>query len=269
MRYLHRVRSTRWPLASCALVCGLLAACSQNKGPATNAYLRDCEAFSTKLAGEIGDLKRIEAPSRPVLPPSPTEDQRRVFEGMTRIYPLYVNQYYGAVTERCRALSQLYSQALDGIGSLNAAGVDPEGVQAMTLQVQLLDQQRDFFAEVRSLADLNQTALVHRKTVDRVDEMLVRVFNSAIGGAAGGGQEDAAGAVAAGLKEVAGAVSAREAEPFGIGAQVARVAERAAQLQHDAAANQAEKARLTAGFKAKFPGQDWSMLQPKQGPAGH
>jgi len=262
------VRSTRWPLASCALICGLLAACSQNKGPATNAYLRDCEAFSAKLAGQIRDLPKIEAPSRPVLSAVPTEDQQRVFEGMTRIYPLYANQYYAAVMERCRAVSQLYSQALDGIGSLNAAGVDPAGVQVMTLQVQLLDQQRDFFGEVRSLADLNQTALVHRKTVDRLDDMLVKVFNSAIAGGAGGGPEDAAGAVAAGLKEVAGAVSLRQAEPFGIGAQVARVSEHAAQLQHDAAAYQAERARLAADLKARFPNQDWGVIQAKQGPAG-
>jgi hypothetical protein len=268
MRYLNGVRSTRWPLASCALLCGLLAACSQNKGPATNAYLRECESFSAKLAGQIRDLPKIEPPSRPALPASPTEDQRRVYEGMTRIYPLYVNQYYAAVMERCRAVSQLYSQALDGIGSLNAAGVDPAGVQVMTLQVQLLDQERDFFGEVRSLADLNQTALVHRKAVDRLDEMLVRLFGSAIGGGPGGGRDDAAAAVAAGLKEVAGAVSMRQGEPFGIGAQVARVAEHAAKLQHDTAAYQAERARLWGDLKARFPDQDWGAIQPKQGQAG-
>jgi hypothetical protein len=254
------VRSTRWPLASCALLFGFLTACSQNKGPATSAYLRECDAFSAKLAVQLRGLPKIAPPSRPALPPSPTEEQQRVFDGLTRIYPLYVNQYFAAVIERCRAVSELYGQALDGIGALNAAGVDPAGVQAMTVQVQLLGQERDFVAEVRSLADLNQTALVHRKAVDRLDEMLVKVLSSAIGGA---GLEDGAAAVSAGLKEVAAAVPSRQAEPFGIGAQVSRLADHAAQLQHDAAAFQAERARLAGDLKARFPGQDWGADQSK------
>ena len=261
MRHAQAVRSTRWPLASCALTCGLLAACSPNKGPATSAYLREFESASGSLAGQIRDLPRIAPPSRPFLPVGASPEQQRVYDGTMRIYPLFVNQYYGAVMERCQAISQLCSQTLDHIGSMNAAGADPDAVQLMTLGVQAIDQQRDFFAELRRLADLNRTALVRRKSVDSLDEVLSGVFDSAIGGNAG--------AAATGLKEAAGAFSKRQAEPYGIGEQVARVAERAAQLQRDTAAYQADSAQLTAGLQAKYPGQDLGMTQPKQGAPGH
>ena len=254
------VRSTRWPVASCALTFGLLVACSQNKGPATNAYLREFESAAGSLAGQIRDLPKIAPPSRPFLPVNASPEQQRVYDGTMRIYPLFVNQYYGAVLERCQAISQLCSQTLDHIGSMNAAGADPDGVQLMTLGVQAIDQQRDFFVELRRLADLNRTALVHRKSVDNLDEILSGVFNSAIDGNAA-----AAGAVASGLKEAAGAASKREAEPFGVGEQVARVAERAAQMQGGTAAYQAGRAKLGAGLRSRYPDQDWTMFQPGPG----
>jgi hypothetical protein len=178
-----------------------------------------------------------------------------------RIYPLYVNQYHAAVMKRCQAISEVYGQALDRIGALDAAGVDPTGVQLITRRVQLLSEQRDFFTELHSFADLNQTALVRRKSVDELDGILVGVFSSAIGG-------DTA-AVVEGLKDVAGPVSKRQAEPYKIGEEVARFSERAAQLQRDTAAYQADSAQLTAGLQAKYPGQDLGMTQPKQGAPGH
>jgi hypothetical protein len=260
MRHAQAVRSTRWPLASCAFTCGLLAACSPNKGPATNAYLREYESASGSLAGQVRALPKIAPPSKPFLPVDASPEQQRVYNGTMRIYPLFVNQYYGAVMERCQAISQLCSQTLDHIGSMNAAGADPDAVQLMTLGVQAIDLQRDFFVELRRLADLNRTALVRRKSVDGLDEILSGVFGAAIEGDAA-----ASGAVVEGLKEAAGAFSKRQAEPYGIGEQVAHVAERAAQLQGGTAAYKAGHAQLAAGLKSKYPDQDWGMLQTGAG----
>src|ERR1022692_2145808 len=239
MRHAQAVRSTRWPLASCALTCGLLAACSPNKGPATSAYLREFESASGSLAGQIRDLPRIAPPSRPFLPVGASPEQQRVYDGTMRIYPLFVNQYYGAVMERCQAISQLCSQTLDHIGSMNAAGADPDAVQLMTLGVQAIDQQRDFFAELRRLADLNRTALVRRKSVDSLDEVLSGVFDSAIGGNAG--------AAATGPKEAAGALSKRQGHPYGIGEQVARLAEGAGPPQSGPRSCRAARPRTLRG----------------------
>ena len=260
MGHARAVRSTRWPLASCALAFGLLAACSQNKGPATNAYIRDYVSAATGLAGQIRDLPKIAPPSRPFLPVDATPEQQRVYDGTMRIYPLFVNQYYGAVMDRCQAISQLCDQVLDHIGSLNAAGADADAVKLMTLGVQAIDAQRDFFAELRRLADLDRTSLVRRKSVDDADEVLAGVFSSAIGGGA-----SAPGEIAAGLKEAAGAISKRQAEPYGVGEQIARVAEKAAQVQGAAAAYQAEHDRQASSLRSRYPDQDWTMLQPVPG----
>jgi len=257
------VRSTRCLPALCTLVCGLLLACSHNNGPTTNSYLRECETLAAGIAGQVRDFPAIALPTRPVLPEGPTEDQQRVYDNLMRIHPLYVNQYYAAFMQRCQAIAQTYNQALDHIGSLDAAGVDPEGVQLMTSHVQLLDEQRDFYSELRSLADHNQTALVRRKSVDAADELLLGLFNAAIGDAA-----SAPAAVAAGLKDVAGAVSKRQAEPYGVGEQVAKLSERAVQLQRDVASYQTESVRLASSLQARFPGQDWSMYLAKQGAPG-
>jgi len=241
-----------------------LAGCSANKGPATSAYIREFESVAAGLAGQIRGLPGIPPPSRPSLPPNPSEDQQRVFDGTTRIYPLFVNQYYGAVMERCQALSRLFGQAQDKIGAISAAGVDPAAALLAAHRGQVFGQWRDFFTELRRLADLNRTALVRRKSVDELDDMLSGVFGSAVAGSAGGaGESTAAGAVAGGLKEVAGAASRRQGEQYGIGDQVARVEEGAAQLQRDSAACQSEHDELAKSLKARYPDQDWGMLQPK------
>jgi len=249
MRYPKDVRYPRRHLVLCALACAVLGACSQNKGPATSAYLRACGALTAKLAGQVHDLPAIAPPARPTLAPDPTPDQQRVFDGLTRIYPLYVNQYYAAVIERSRVMTQLCRQTLDDIGALNAAGVDPAGVQLMSVEAQAIDRRRDFFDELHRLADLSQTALVRRKAVDDADELLVGAFKAAVGGG------DAA-AVAGGLKDAAAAVSRRPGEPPGVAEQIARVMERAARLQQGVAADEAERSRLAADLRARYPGED-------------
>jgi len=242
-----------------------VTACAPNKGPATSAYLRQCRDLSAKIAGQIRDQPAIAMPTRPSLPANPTDDQQRIFDGMMRLYPLYVNQYYGAVIARCRAVSLYCSRALDDIGALDAAGVDPAGVQVMTLQVQVLDQQRGFFDDLCKLAEESQTALVRRKAVDEADERLVLALSAASGWA----DPEAAGPAMGAMKDAAAAVARRPAEPFGVGEQVARVGELGAKLQDSAAACQAECARLAAGLQAKYPGQDWSAAQPAKGQPGH
>jgi len=180
-----------------------------------------------------------------------------------RIYPLFVNQYYGAVMERCRAISKLCSQTEDRIGAMNAAGADPDSVRLVTLSVQEIDHRREFFEEVRRLADLDRTSLVRRQSVDDSDDLLSAMFSAVIGGGAGGWDESASvGAVVGGMKEVAGAVSGRQAEQYGIGDQVARVSEAAARLQGELKAFQSERARLASSLQSRYPGQDWGMMQP-------
>lgn len=258
------MRPTPRPLLSCALICGLLAGCSASKGPATSAYLREFESDCAGAAGQVRGLPGIPPPSRPSLPPNPTDEEQRVFDGTMRIYPLFVNQYYGAIMERCQALSQISGQAQDRIAAMNAAGVDPAAALLAAHRGQVFGQWREFFTELRRLADLNRTALVRRKSVDDLDVMLSGVFSSAIAGSADGGNEDAAAAAAKGLKAVAGAASGRQGEQYGIGDQVARVAELAAQLQGDAAACLSEHAGLAKDLQARYPDQDWGMLQAKQ-----
>lgn len=261
MLYPPFVRSTRWLLAPCALAFGLTAGCSHDYGPATSAYVRECESICAGLAGQVRDLPKIAAPSKPTLAQDPTEEQQRVFDGLLRIYPLYVNQYHGAVLKRCQAISEAYGQALDRIAAVDAAKVDPAGVQLVTRRVQLLTEQRDFYAELHSFAAGNQMALVNRKKVDELDELLVGVFSSAISG-------DTAAVVAA-LKDVSGPVAKRQDEAYKVGDEAAKLAGLAAQLERDTAAYQADSAQMTAGLQAKYPGHDFGAAQPRQGAPGH
>ena len=240
------------------MVCGLWAACSHNNGPATSAYLRECSTLAAGITGQVRGLPAVPMPAHPVLPQNPTEDQQRVYDGLVRIYPLYVNQYHAAVMQRLQAIIEPFNQALDRIGSLDAAGVDPEGIQLMTLHVQLITEERDFYAEVRSLADHNQTSMVRRKGVDEADDRLLAVFNAAIGDAPA-----APGAVASGLRDAAGALSKRQAEAFAVGEQAAKLVERASQLERDRASYLTESARLAADLQARFPGQDWGAYGRK------
>jgi hypothetical protein len=261
--YAPDVRSTRRLLALCTLACGLWAACSHNSGPATSAYLRECSTLAAGITDQARALPAVAMPAHPALPQSPTDDQQRVYDGLVRIYPLYVNQYHAAVMKRLQAITELYNQALDRIGSLDAAGVDAQGVQLMTLHVQLLTEERDFYAELRSVADHNQTSLVRRKSVDEADERLLAVFNAAMGEISA-----APGAVGSGLRDIAAAFSKRGAEPFGVGDQAAKLADRAGQLQRDMAGYQTESAKFAASLETKYPGQDWGGYGPKPGAPG-
>lgn len=257
------VHSTRRLLALCILVGGLWAACSHNNGPATNAYLKQSESIVSGLADQLRQFQRIAPPSRPVLPPNPTDDQQRVYDGMVRIYPLYINQYYAAAIKRYQAVSDAYNQALEQIGALDASGADPLGVQYVNLRVQLLTEQRDFFTGLHSLADHSQTALVRRESADPADDLVVRVLSKATGTGADGEVIAEPVAAVAGLKDAAAAVAKRPPEPFGIGDEIAKLIDQAGQLQRDGANFQTEGAKLAASIRAKFPVQDWGMLQQK------
>jgi hypothetical protein len=258
------VRSTCRLLALCTLLGGLWAACSRNSGPATGAYLRQCAALASGVAERVRALPAIALPARPAAPAQDaTDEQQRIYEGLVRIHPLYVNQYHAAVLQRLHAITDQYGQALDAIRALDAAGVDPDGVQLVASHLQLVTEERDFYAEVLSLADHNQTSLVRRKAVDDADERLIAVFGAAIGD-----QLAAPGAVVSGLGDAAGALSKRQAEPFDAGDQAAKLAERAAQLQRDREAFAAGSAKLLASLDAKFPGQDWGGYSRKPGTPG-
>jgi len=263
MAYGGRVRSTLRLLALCTLVCGLWAACSRNSGPATSAYLRQCGAIAAGADDQVRALPALAMPARPVQPKDATDEQQRVYEGLVRIYPLYVNQYHAAVMQRLQAIADQYGQALDRISSLDAAGVDPDGIQLVTDHVHLITEERDFYGEVRSLADHNQTSLVRRNGVDEADDRLVAAFGAAIGDVAA-----APGAVASALRDAAGDLSRRKDEPFAVGEQAAKLADRAGQLQRDRAGYQAESARLVAVLQARFPGQDWGAYAPRPAAPG-
>ncbi len=269
MGYSSDVSHTPWPLVSCILIGGVLAGCAQNKGPATNAYIRECESASASLASQIQGLPKVSPPSRPTLPANPTSEELRIFNGMEKIYPLFVNQYYGAAYDRCQALSQLYSQTQDRIAATKADGVDSAAVQLMTLRQQTVGQRHEVFVELGRLSALNRDALKRRRTTDALDEILLGIVSGSIETLAnGGGADDAAlGGDLGKLKEAADSASKREGEKEAVVDQIARETAAVTALQRGEAECRTERTKLTEVLKAKYPDQDWGMLLPKQEPA--
>lgn len=188
---------------------------------------------------------------------------------MERIYPLFVNQYYGAAFDRCQALSQLYGQTQDRIAAIKADGVDSAAVQLMTLRQQTVDQRREVFVELGRLTALNRDALKRRHSTDALDEILLGIVAGSIETLAnGGGVDDAAmGGVLGKLKEAADAASKREADKDAVVDQIARETAAVTALQRGEAECQTERTKLTEVLKAKYPDQDWGVMVPKQEPA--
>jgi hypothetical protein len=190
---------------------------------------------------------------------------------MTRIYPMFVNDYYGSVFERCQALSQLYGQSQERIAAMNASGVDPAVVEMVGHRQQVMGQLRDFFDESGHLLALNRDSLLRRHNVDSMDEILSGVFAGVIEPLESGGvAEDAAVMEKAlgGLKDAAGAASKRQVEKDTFAEQTAHMTADVTGLQRDIAAYQTEHSQLIPAIQAKYPGQDWTAAPPKQNPAG-
>jgi len=261
--YSPGMRHTPWLLVPCVLICGWVTGCSANKGPATHAYLRGYQSAYASLASQIRDLPRISPPVRPAEPPNPTSEELRIFDGMTRIYPIAVSQFYGSAFERCQALTQLYSQTQDRIAAMDTAGVEPDAVQFVGLQSQALGQRREFFTQLGRLIALNRDALARRHGVDDLDETLSILISGSVSALAHGEDDAAIGGVLAGLKDTAGAASKRLDAKSAVNEQITHATEAVTELQRGVAACQAEQAKLTAGLQAKYPGQDWTELVPK------
>jgi hypothetical protein len=240
------------------LIGGALAGCAQSRGPATSAYLRECDAASAALAGQVRELPKIPPPSRPSLPASPTAEELRIFNGMERIYPLFVNQYYGAVFDRCQALAQLYSQTQDRVAAVKADGVDSAAVQFVALRLQASGQRREVFVELGRLAALNRDALKRRRTTDSLDEILQGVAGGVVETLAVCGDDGAAAAgVLSKLREAADAASRRETDREAVAGQIAREAAAVAELQRGEADCLAARVKLLSDLRARYPGQDW------------
>jgi len=190
---------------------------------------------------------------------------------MTRIYPMFVNDYYGNVFERCQALSQLYGQSQERIAAINASGVDPDAVQLVGHRQQIMGQLRDFFDESGHLSALNRDSLPRRHNVDSMDEILAGVFAGVIEPLENGGvAEDATVMEKAlgGLKDAAAAASKRQGEKDTFADQFAHLIADVTGLQRDIAAYQTEHSQLIPAIQAKYPGQDWTATPAKQNPAG-
>ncbi len=252
---------TPWPQLSCLLLGGILAGCAQNKGPATSAYIREFESAASALSGQIRELPRVAPPAKPTLPANPTPEEQRIFTGMDRIYPLFVNQYYGSVYERCQTLAQLCGEAQDRIAAIKTDGVDAAAVQLATVAGQAMGNKRAFFVELGRLAALNRDALKRRHATDAVDDFLLGIMDGSLDRLANCGDDDrvAAGVVAK-LKEAAGAASKRQEDKDAVVEQVARESAAATELQRGMAECQSGRAKLAADLRAKYPQQDWASL---------
>lgn len=259
---------TPWPLLSGIVIGGVLAGCAQNRGPATSAYVREYESVFTSLAGQIRELPKVAPPTRPLLPANPTSEELRIYNGMERIYPLFVNQYYGSVYERCQALSQICTQAQERIAAIKTDGVDSAALQLATVAQQAVGERRDFFTELGRLAALNRDALKRRHSTDALDEVLMGIMTGSIDAVANCGEDDAAVVGVVGrLKEAADAASKRLEEKDAVVDQLARETAAATELQRGMAECTAEHAKLATVLREKYPDQDWSTLAPAPLPA--
>jgi hypothetical protein len=264
MRYARHVSHTPWPLLSCILIGGAMAGCSANKGPATGAYIRDCESACAGIPGQVRDMPKLPAPAKPSLPPNPTDEELRINNGMVKIYPLFVNQFYGAVFERCQALSQLYGQARDGLAAVKVDGVDSAAVQTMTLRQQAMGQRREVFAALGHLAAVSRDSLKRRHSADGLDDELAALMAASVDKLAGAGEFDAAaaGTLLDQLGAASGEASMREAGKDGVADEITRVNSAVAELKRDIAQSGSERSKLAADLKARYPGEDWGALQP-------
>ncbi len=265
---LGRVSHTPWPRISCLLLGGVLAGCAQNRGPATGAYVREFESAASALSGQIRELPRVAPPAKPTLPANPTPEEQRIYDGMDRIYPLFVNQYYGSVYERCQTLAQLCGQAQDRIAAIKTDGVDSAAVQLATVAGQAMGNKRAFFVELGRLAALNRDALKRRRTTDAVDDFLQAIMDGSLDRLANCGDDDrvAAGVVSR-LKEAADAAAKRQEDTDAVVDQVARGTAAAAELERGMVECRSGRAKLAADLKAKYPGQDWTALTQAPPPA--
>jgi hypothetical protein len=255
------VSHTPWPLTPSLLLGAILAGCAQNKGPATAAYVREFESAASGLAAQIGALPRVTPPAKPALAANPTAEEQRIYAGMEKIYPLFVNQYYGAVYERCQALAQLCGQAQERIGAIKADGVDSAAVRLATVVQQAMGSKREFYAELGRLAALDRDALKRRHSTDAVDDFLLGIMDGSLDRLANCGDDDSVVAGVVGrLKEAADAASKRPDDKDAVVEQVAREAAAAAELQRGMVECRTERARLAADLRARYPDQDWSAL---------
>lgn len=259
------MRITPFLALSSTLICGLLAACSRSRGPATNVYLRTYEAISENLASQLRELPKFSPPRRPYRPPPHSTPQEfRGYANAIRNYPNALVQYESAVIERCQALSQLYGHAQNQLATTSAAGVDTMAVELVTLRERTIGQRRELFVEVGRFAQLNRDALVRRRSTDDLDEFVTDIFIEASKGAAAGPDGVVAGGILGAVKGAAGVVSKRETEKNVINDQLNRLAVTATQLQRDVVQYQTEHALLDTKVQAEYSEQDWSFMASKQ-----
>jgi len=267
-RTLAPVSHTPWPRISRLLLGAVLAGCAGNKGPATSAYVRDFESAASGLSDRIRDLPRLAPPAKPALPANPTPEEQRIYDGLDRIYPLFVNQYYGSVYERCQTLAQLCGEAQERIAAIKTDGVDSAAVQLASVAQQAMGEKRAFFVELGRLAAVNRDALKRRRSTDAVDDFLLGIMDGSLDRLANCGDDEAVAAgVVARLKVAAEAASRRQEDRDAVVEQVARGSAAAAELERGMADCRSGRSKLAADLKARYPDQDWAALTQAPPPA--
>jgi hypothetical protein len=258
------VRHTPWHTFLAALICSVLTACSVNRVPATNAYLRAYESASENLMQQVQQLPRLIAPRRPYLPTSPTWEERRGNVLARRNYPDALARYFGALSQRCQALSRLYGQAQGQFAALNGAGVDTDAVRLVALRVTTIGQRRKEFVELDRLCQLRRDALLRGQSDEVLDSLVLGIGQGVVDGAAGGPETAILGGLIGAVKSLLGEASKSQVEQDSIREQAEKLNASVADLSLSIVEFKTQRAALMAQLPARYPGPDWSFLASKR-----
>jgi hypothetical protein len=170
-----------------------------------------------------------------------------------RQYPQEFESYYAKLIAHFKRLSDSFDQVQMQMGSLNAAGVDPEAVHLVATEEKLIGDMRLVLLEASGLCDRRRNAMIRAGQASFFEDICV----PAIEGAASKGEIGAILGAFHGLAKVAGR-NADERQQ--ILEQLSRLRDSVAAAQRDEISFQTEKSQILASLTSKYPSQDWSFL---------
>ena len=142
------------------LGCLAVAGCAERHGPPTQAYLKAERNLLKTYSANQGPGEPIFAPQKPILPRPATRDQYRAFILAKRQYPQEFESYYAKLIAHFKRLSDSFDQVQMQMGSLNAAGVDPEAVHLVATEEKLIGDMRLVLLEASGLCDRRRNAMI-------------------------------------------------------------------------------------------------------------
>jgi hypothetical protein len=239
-------------LAGCVF---MVAGCSQNHGLATRTYLKTEHDLVATFFADNGRDPKIIAPSKPTLPRPATKAEFRQYTAARAQYPHELVLYYSNVIARLNRQSNALGQVQAQMGTINAAGVDPDAVHVIATEQALLGDGRLVLLEASKIYEERRAALVRGAQSNFFDDICVPAAVHAaetmsVAGAFWGAFE--------GLANVAGR-SKQERQQ--IEELTDRFRESQTVTQRDAIALQTERSQILASLSSKYPGQDWNFLK--------